>query len=102
MVLRFNPGCNVKGTIAVRFSVLLPPPQVLRNEHYKARLMALSLLSPFLYLKTVASLHATLYNSGQRNAPCPGACTQNFQTQVRWSRGSEAWPVDRTVRGGVL
>ncbi len=27
--------------------------------------MALSLLSPFLYLKTVASVLATLYNSGQ-------------------------------------
>jgi hypothetical protein len=26
--------------------------------------MALSLLSPFLYMKTIASLPATLYNSG--------------------------------------
>jgi hypothetical protein len=64
MVLRFNPACNVKGTIPERFSVVSSPPQVLRNERYKARLTALSLLSPFLYLKTVARLPATLYNSG--------------------------------------
>jgi hypothetical protein len=64
MVLRFNPACNVKGTIPARFSVDLPPPQALRNEHHKPQLTALSLLSPFLYLKTVARLRATLYNSG--------------------------------------
>jgi hypothetical protein len=64
MVLRFNPARNLKGTVPERFSVVLAPPQVLRNEYYKKRFMALSLLSLFLYLKTVATVLATLYNSG--------------------------------------
>jgi hypothetical protein len=42
-----------------------PTLQVTRNEYLKRQLMALSLLSPFLYLKTVASVLATLYNSHQ-------------------------------------
>jgi hypothetical protein len=45
------------------FSLVL---QVIRNKHLKRQLLALSLLSPFLYLKTVASVLATLYNSAQR------------------------------------
>jgi hypothetical protein len=71
MVLRFNQACNVKATVPERFSVVLAPPEVTANEHYEKRLMALSLLSLFLYLKTIATVLATLYNSGQRNAPCP-------------------------------
>jgi hypothetical protein len=64
MVLRFNPARNLKCTVPERFSVVLAPPQVLRNEYYEKRFMALSLLSLFLYLKTVATALATLYNSG--------------------------------------
>ena len=37
MVLRFNPGRNLKGTAPEPFSVVLAPPQVVRNEHYEAR-----------------------------------------------------------------
>jgi hypothetical protein len=44
---------------------ILPTLQAMRNEYLKRQLMALSLLSPFLYLKTVASVLATLYNSHQ-------------------------------------
>jgi hypothetical protein len=64
MVLRFKPARNLKGTVPERFSVVLAPPQVMRNEYDEAQLMALSLLSLFLYMKTVASLPSTLYNSG--------------------------------------
>jgi hypothetical protein len=64
MVLRFNPACNVKGTVPERFSAVLSPPQVAGNEDDKARFTVLSLLSLFLYMKTVARLPATLYNSG--------------------------------------
>jgi len=39
--------------------------QVVRYEYYKRQLTVLSLLSSLLYLKTVASLLATLYNSPQ-------------------------------------
>jgi hypothetical protein len=38
----------------------------MRNECLKRQFLALSLLSPFLYLKTVATVLATLYNSAQR------------------------------------
>jgi hypothetical protein len=47
------------------FRPFLPHSQVMRYEYYKRQFTALSLLSPFLYLKTVASVLATLYNSPQ-------------------------------------
>src|SRR6202453_4400731 len=76
--------------------------QVVRNQHHKRQFMALSLLSPFLYLKTVASLRANLYNSGQHNAPCPGAFTQNLKTHEGSSTGSQLGTIVRAMRGGVL
>jgi hypothetical protein len=81
---------------------LLAALQVVRNQYHKRQFMALSLLSPFLYLKTVASLHATLYNSGQHNAPCPGAFTQNLKTHERSLTGSQLGAIVLTMRGGVL
>jgi hypothetical protein len=65
MVLRFGAVRNVKGTLRQRFSVVLASPQVKVNQQYKAAFVALSFLSPFLYLKTVATPHAILYNSAQ-------------------------------------
>ena len=46
----------------------LPCLQVVRYEYHTRQYTALSLLSSLLYLKTVASLLATLYKSHQRTA----------------------------------
>jgi hypothetical protein len=71
MVLRFGAVRNVKGTLRQRFSVISASPQAPVNQHYKVALVALSFLSPFFYLKTVATPHTILYNSGQPVAWCP-------------------------------
>jgi hypothetical protein len=79
MVLRFGAVRNVKGTLRQRFSVVLALPQATVNQQYKAALVALSFLSPFLYLKTVATPHAILYNSAQPVARCPRVSQQKLK-----------------------
>ena len=66
MVLRFKVVRNVKGKLRPRFSVARALLQALKNQRHKCHSAVLSLLSPFFYLKTVASLDASLYNSGRR------------------------------------
>jgi hypothetical protein len=65
MVLRFKVVCNVKGKLRPRFSVAGALLQAMKNQRYKCHSSVLSLLSPFFYLKTVASFDASLYNSGR-------------------------------------
>jgi hypothetical protein len=98
MVLRFKSARNLKGTVPERFSVVLAPPQVVRNEHHEAQLMALSLLSLFLYMKTVASLPATLYNSGGPIDCVPSAFAQNLKMDLLSSEANEISPLVRVTR----